>query len=162
MIAPQLTIDYRNIIISHYRGVKRLVKLIYFNSKYPRNHTLRYNPLDQTNLYVYDSGIYQPMIKEYVLDTIIIDAWGQLVSYFEGIEATGKKTAFKNTLASEETLERIDAFVADFRKLCYGDTPPVMLKDIQNDVLETVKTFGLDTNKTKKKRKSKKNSKAHV
>ena len=144
--------DYRNIIISHYRGILRLINLIYFNPSYPVNHTLKYDASDQKYLLVHESGSFQPLIKEYVLDTIIIDAWARLVNYFEMIEASGRRVAFKNTLASEETLERIDAFIADYKKLCHGHNP-LMLRDIRNDVYELIKFHHQSEKKNKKSKK---------
>lgn len=144
--------DFRNIIISHYRGITRLINLIYFNPNKPANHTLKYNVTDTKYVLVYESGSYQAIIKEYVLDTIIIDAWALLVNYFNMIEINDKRNAFKNTLASEETLERIDAFIADYKKLCNGYTP-AMLHDIRNDVYELIKFHYMETEKKKKKPK---------
>ena len=141
--------DYRNIIISHYRGIVRLVKLIYFNPNLPNNHTLKYDPIDERYLLVYDSGIFQPLIKEYVLDSIIIDAWARLVNYFDMIEATGRRSVFKESLASEETLERIDAFTSDYRRLCQGHAVS-MLQDVRNNVYEMIK-FHHQVVKKKKK-----------
>ena len=148
--------DLRNILISHYRGVTRLVKYIYFNPIMPKNLTIRYDWTDPKNIQVHDNGAFHPLIKEYVLDSIVVDAWARLVAYYETIVSSGKRSAFKESLASEETLERIEAFVADYKKLCQGNSP-FMFTDVRNSVFEMIK---FQCTEKKKKRKGTHSSRA--
>jgi hypothetical protein len=128
----------RKMIISHYRGIQRLIQFIYFNDDYPNNQTIRYNPKDNHELFIFEDGEFVSASKEYVLDTIIFNAWRKYIDYYESLERAQKVSAFKNSLVCQETFDRINHFVDTYRKICNGDFQPV-IKDLRNDVMDMIK-----------------------
>lgn len=153
--------DLKHMLISHFRGITRYIKFVYFSETHPQNHTIRYDPNDSKHLEIHEDGMFRHVPNEYILDTIIMDAWQKLVGCYNHIEACGKIEAFKNSLISSETFERIEDFVSEYYKLCHGIAPS-SLKDIRQDILDMIKIQSIElAKKTEKKKERRRSQKTH-
>jgi hypothetical protein len=154
------THELKSMLISHYRGITRFAKSVFFNDEHIDNHTIRYIADDPKHIHIVENNVYRAVPKEYVLDTMIINSWQKLVEFFKKLETEGKIELFKASLVSEETFTRIQDFVADFEKLCQGYTP-LMLADIRNDVFDMIKFQTIEQDK-KLEKKKKRSTKQHA
>lgn len=102
---------------SHYRAIPRLIKYYYFNSEYPETMTLKYDPKSPNMLCVVHDNTWTYHNKDYVLDTIVAELWSQLYNVFVRIDDI---ESYKNDLICEDTFQRIETFVDDFRIFCDG------------------------------------------
>lgn len=134
---------YNKILISHYRSFSKLIKLVYFNPEYPQNSTIKYVESDPDHLLTYEHDKFIPLSKEYVIDTIIMKLWSLLYEYYQTLDLE----TLKSRLISEETFERIQEFIADYRKLCMGVVPG-SIKEIQQLIYETILFYSLEKKKT--------------
>lgn len=130
----------KNILISHYRGILRLIKYIYFNPNYRKNCTIKFKFSDEHNLYIYEEGMYKPLPKDYILDTIIIDAWKILYNYFEKINRDGTLINFRKSLVCNQTFDRIQDFIISYNNICEGNVDE-SFTDIKNDIYNFIKVF---------------------
>lgn len=129
--------DLRNLLSTHFRGIQRLVRLIHFNDAHPENHNIR--PSSHSNIIeVLENGKFIEMNKEYVLDTVIIDAWGRIVEYFSKLEEDDELDEFRDSLVSKETDERLFQFVAMYKKICQGE-PNITCREVHEDVMDMIK-----------------------
>lgn len=146
--------DMRMILITHFRGIKKLVKLIFFNEDQPQNHNIVYKLTDNENLYVYENGELIAINTEYILDTIVVESWKKIAYYYYELEQEDKLKTLKDSLISEETYERITQFINDYSLLCDGKTP-FLYQDIKKDIYDLIKILGVEKpEKIKKKRKT--------
>lgn len=153
--------DLKKMIISHYRGLQRLIVFIYFNDTYPNNHTIKHNPLHPNMVEVMDNGEFVMYPKEYVLDTIILDTWKIFYDFYEEMEKNNELFIFKNSLVCSETFDRIQNFIDSYRRLCEGEQS--IIKDIREDILNLIKYQYKVSNKlNKKKPKKKRNSASDI
>lgn len=151
----------QNILISHFRGISRLVRLIYFNELYPMNHNIRYVPSDSDNIEIFENGEFRKVRKEYAIDSVVMDIWYLLVMFFNEMEMSGTITAYKNSLVSKETFERIEAFVDAYEMLCNGELSAYIFNDIRNEVYDIIKCQAIEK-KIKEEKKRKKRVKQPV
>jgi hypothetical protein len=135
--------QYTKILTSHYRSFPKLIKLIYFNPEYSMNSTLKFVETDALHLYTYENDKFIPLSKEYVIDTLIMKLWALLYDHYQTIDLE----TFKMRLISEETFDRIEEFMIDYRKLCTGVTPG-SIKEIQSLIYETIRFHSLEKKKT--------------
>jgi hypothetical protein len=149
--------DMKHMLLSHFRGITRYIKFVYFSDTHPQNQTIRYDPNDTKHLEIHEDGVFRHVPNEYILDTIIMDAWHKLVGCYNHIEVCGKLETFKNSLVSPETFERIEDFVSEYHKLCHGIAPS-SLQDIRQDVLEMIRLHSIELAKKAEKKKDKKRS----
>ena len=136
-------LQYTRILRAHYRSFSKLVKLIYFNPEYPQNSSVKYVETDSLHLQVSENGKFVSLSKEYVIDTIIMKLWTLLHNHYQTIDLE----TFKMRLISEETFDRVEEFMVDYRKLCTGIIPG-SIKDIQNLIYETIRFYSLEKKKT--------------
>jgi hypothetical protein len=136
----------RSFLTSHYRGIVRYIKHVYFNDNVPANRTIQYDPQDLDNLLIIDNGELRRASKHYVLDTIMIDTWKRMVDYFNALDSP---IAFKESLVCEETFYRIESFLETYRDICKGN-PSIAYKDVRDDVIKMIKLY-TETTKPKKK-----------
>lgn len=146
--------ELKSMLVSHFRGILRLIKTTYFNDLYPQNQTVQFKMEDSEHLWVSEDGTFRPLPTEYVLDTIIISAWERLVNLFYEIDEQGKMELFKKSLLSIETFERIETFVYQYGLLCHGI--PSAINEVKRDALDLIKNISLEkaTEKQKKKKKA--------
>ena len=144
--------DLRNFLSTHFRGIQRLIRHIHFHDDHPENHNIRPTTNDNTTIDVCLDGEFTSLNKEYVLDTLIMDAWKTLVEFYYSLEDSGDLNDFEETLVSQETMERIDQFVHMYRSICDGDSF-VSNKDLHDGVFEMIKYQSSKCDKTKKKNK---------
>lgn len=130
-------IDLRNFLSTHFRGLQRLIRFYHFNEDHPQNHNIRPSA-NQSFIDVITNGEFVPVNKEYVLDTVILDAWKTLVEFYNKLELEGEIDDFRSTLISEETSERIDQFVETYKHVCDGKLESAH-KELQNDIYEMIK-----------------------
>lgn len=148
--------DLKNLLSIHFRGIQKLIRMIYFNDDHPENYNIRPSTTHNT-LEVLENNKFIELNKEYVLDTIIIDAWGRIVQYYEKLEEEDELDDFKDTLVSKETEDRLTQFITTYKKLCQGE-PNITCKEIHEDVMEMIKFqyHRLNDDKNKKKTHEKK------
>lgn len=141
--------DLRNFLSTHFRGIQRLIRFIHFNDEHIENHNIKPTPSNSTTIDVYLDGNTMSLNKEYVLDTLIMDAWKRLVAFYEKLEEDGDLDDFLDTLVSQETIDRIQQFVKTYRSICDGEN--IAHKDLHDDVYEMIKFQSLKFDKSKKK-----------
>ena len=124
--------DLKNLLSIHFRGIQKLIRMIYFNDDHPENHNIK--PCTNKHmLEVLENGKFVELNKEYVLDTIIVDAWNRIVDYYYKLEEDDELDDFKESLVSKETEERLGQFINMYKKLCDGE-PNINCNDIHDDV----------------------------
>lgn len=129
--------DLRNLLSINFRGIQRLIRMIYFNDDHPENFNIR--PSSRPNiLEVLDNSNFIELNKEYILDTIIIDAWRRIFKYYEQLEEDDELDDFIDGLVSKETEERLSQFITMYKKICHGE-PNITCKDIHEDVMDMIK-----------------------
>lgn len=150
--------DMRLILVSHFRGIMRYMKLVYFNETHPENQNIMYKPTDQNNLYIIEHGQERAVNNEYILGTLVLDAWKCIAECYFDLEREGKLCEFKSTLVSLETFERIEQFIDAYRQLCNGGTP-FLYQDIKQDVYNMIKFLSQELVKKREGVKKKKRNK---
>ena len=111
VLSEDILTDYMK---SHYRAIPRLVKLFYFNKEKPSEMTLKFDPTNPSMLYTIKNNVWVAQDKDYLLDTLVLEIWSQLFNVFIKID----EDSFKDTLVCEETYQRIEAFMDEFRDFC--------------------------------------------
>lgn len=99
---------------SHYRSLCRLIKIVFFNKDKPESLNIKYDPKIPNHICVVQDKKWVPVHKDYFLDTVLLNLWTQLFDAFNKI--AGEE--FKEHLACEETYQRIENFIEDFREFC--------------------------------------------
>lgn len=107
-------------IKSHYRAIPRLVKLFYFNKEKPENMNLKYDPSSPSKLYTIKNNDWVAEDKDYLLDTIVLELWSQLYNIFVNLN----DDSLKQNLVCEETYQRIESFMDEFRDFCNRGANP--------------------------------------
>jgi len=143
------SLELKNALKSHFRGISKIFKLIYCNQDFKSNNTIRYIQNDSKNLEIFEDGKFIVMNKEYILDSIILDIWTMLNNYYIKLEDEGKLSNFKDTLICNETWDRIIEFIRDFNKLKNGDS--INIESIRQEILNILKIY--PTEKQKKRRR---------
>lgn len=98
---------------SHYRSLSRLIKILFFNKDKPECLNVKYDPKIPNYICVVKDSKWVPVHKDYFLDTVLLNLWTQL---FDTFNKLGEE--FKEHLACEETYQRIENFIDDFRDFC--------------------------------------------
>lgn len=111
LLSEDVLIDYMK---SHYRAIPRLVKLLYFNKENPADMNLKFDPSDPTMLYTIKNNRWVSQNRDYLLDSIVLELWSQLYNVFVKID----EDSFKENLVCEETFQRIESFMDEFRDFC--------------------------------------------
>lgn len=132
--------DLKKILISHFRGITKLIKYIHFNNNHISNNNIRYF---NNNIEIIENGIFRIMNKEYILETLILESWMVLYNFYENMN-TSQLIIFKDSLISEETFIRIEEFINVYQKICDGEI--IYLEDIKLDIFNMIK---YETNKLK-------------
>ncbi len=144
--------DLKGLLAINFRGIQKLIRMIYFNRDHPENFNIRPSSHPNT-IEVMDNGNFIQLNKDYILDTIIIDAWGKIIEYYDKLEENDELDDFKESLVSKETEERLSQFVSMYRKLCNGE-PNITCKEIHEDVMDTIRFQYHKLNDKDKKKKS--------
>ena len=105
----------KEMLKSHYRAIPRLIKKLYFNKDKPELMNLKYDPLMPGMLCVIKDNNWIFYDKDYILDTIISDMWGALYNTYVAIPNLEK---YKTELICEETFQRIEIFMDEFKDFC--------------------------------------------
>lgn len=100
---------------SHYRSFNRLIKILFFNKDKPESLNVKYDPKIPNHICIVQEGKWIPVHKDYFLDTVLLDFWTQLYDVFNKVS---EDETFKEHLACEETYQRIENFIDDFREFC--------------------------------------------
>lgn len=138
------------ILTCHFRGICKLVKLIYFNSEKKCNNTVRYISDDDKNLEIIENGTFRSVNKEYVLDSIILEVWSILNNFYEELEKNENMNDYKQSLVCEATWERIKEFITSYHKFLDGDY--IYMEDIRTDIFNIIKISTLYMEKKKRKK----------
>lgn len=145
------SIDLKNTLKCHFRGIPKLVKLIYCNPNIQSNNNIKYIKNNEKELEIMENGVFRNVNKEYVLDSIILDIWTLLYNYYEKIEKEGMLENFKAALVCKETWERITDFINTYNKFQNGEY--VCIDDLRNEVLLVFKLYSIEKNKKKQSRR---------
>jgi hypothetical protein len=138
--------DLHACLACHYRGILKYVKLVFFNPGWPMNNNIRCWEHDIESLYIVESGAWIPVHKFYILDTLILDAWGKLAEYYYRMyDDVNDLERFKGSLATEESFSRIEEFIGDYELLCTGELP-MMYSDIRADLFSKIRIYSRNQN----------------
>jgi hypothetical protein len=148
------SIDLKNTLKCHFRGIPKLVKLIYCNPNILSNNNINYIKNNEKELEIMENGVFRIVNKEYVLDSIILDLWTELNNYYEKLEKDGMLENFKTALVCNETWERITDFINTYNKFQNGEY--VCIEDLRNEVLNVFKLYSIEKNKKKNKKSRRK------
>jgi hypothetical protein len=143
--------DLKMILTCHFRGICKLVKLIYFNPIHKCNNTIRYINNDEKNLEIIENGVFRIVNKEYVLDSIILEVWSILNNYYDEMEKNEYIKNYKQSLVCTATWDRINEFITAYHNFLDGDY--MYIEDIRNDIFNIIKLSTISM-ENKKRRKS--------
>jgi len=140
--------DLRNMLKCHFRGITKLVKLIYCNPNVKSNNNVNYIKNNEKELEIIENGKIRIINKEYVIDSIILDMWAILNNYYEKLEEDNTLEEFKSSLICNETWERITEFIDTYHKFKEGED--IDIEEIRHDIFIIIKIY---TNEKKKHRR---------
>jgi hypothetical protein len=143
--------DLKGILTCHFRGICKLVKLIYFNDNYQYNNTIRYINNDNKNIEIIENGFFRIINKEYVLDSIILDLWSILYNYYNEMEINSTIQDYKETLVCSVTWDRITEFIKSYHKFLDGEYNSI--EDMRKDIFNIIKLSTIEIDKKKRKNK---------
>jgi hypothetical protein len=131
--------DLINILKCHFRGISKLVKLIYCNPNIPFNNNIKYIKNNEKELEILENGEFRIVNKEYIIDTIILDTWTILNNCYEKLNRENLLEDFKTSLICNETWERLTEFIQAYHKFKNGDD--INIENIREDIFNTIKLF---------------------
>lgn len=105
----------RELLKSHHRAIQRLVRLFYFSKDRPERMSIKYDETQPDKILVVRDGQWKVYDRDYIIESVIIDMWSQLYDCFLSVQ---DDDGFKRSLACEETYQRIENFMDDFRDFC--------------------------------------------
>lgn len=100
---------------SHYRSLTRLIKKLFFDKDKPNCLNVKYDPKIPNHICIVQDSKWMPVHKDYFLDSVLLNLWTQLYDVFNKVS---EDESFKENLACEETYQRIENFIEDFREFC--------------------------------------------
>jgi hypothetical protein len=100
---------------AHYRAVPRLIKMLYFNSECPKSMNVKYDPKTSDYVFIIKDGSWEAVNKDLLSETLLLYFWTKLCEHFDNIEDL---ETYKEALCCEETYDRVERFVLDFKEFC--------------------------------------------
>ena len=114
---------------SHYRSILRTIKKVYFNKDNPESLNFKYDPQYPNALFVIKNGRWESYAQDYILDTLILNIWSQLYNGFMQIKNIED---YKMSLSCDETYQRIEGFMDEFRDFCNKGSNPCWIEQKKN------------------------------
>jgi hypothetical protein len=140
MTKKVIKIDYNNkikidtnILIEyvkyHYRAIPKLISNIYYNINSRETMNLKYDKNTPHLLYISKNNKWIAYDKDYILDSLVLEIWRQLYDSYVNIENMDE---FKESLVCDDTFDRIENFINDFRQFCNTGSSSALVDQKKN------------------------------